>query len=253
MATITRKTARSNRRDDIVKAARALMRKGGDTGFSMRVLADQAGVSIATPYNVFGSKQNVLLAVLDDDLAAYEAALAGLSGDPIAVLFDAMDLMFRMLEREPDFYRGMLAAVSRDGGEARHLASGARYAVWKRLLRQAIDSGQLDGQPDPDAFAIATSQQNMANLSSWSSGRLGFEEMCARTHYGLALMLLAIATPDSREELRGRMQRAERELQRIWRANLAKALETGDLDEETRARLVDQLQRINSESEDSRP
>lgn len=253
VTTTTTKTGRSNRRDDIVTAARELMRTGGDTGFSMRALAEQAGVSIATPYNVFGSKQNVLLAVLDDDLALYEDALSRLSGDPIAVLFDAMDLMFRMLEREPEFYRGMLAAVNRDGGEARHLASGARYAVWKRLLRQATENGQLDAHADPDAFAIATSQQNLANLHNWSSGQLGFQEMCARTHYGLALMLLAIATPDSRKELRARMRRAEQDLQRIWRANLAKALESGDLDEETRARLLDQLQRTHSDTEDTQP
>ncbi len=249
----SRKTGRSNRRGDIVNAARSLMRQGSDPGFSMRALAEEAGVSIATPYNVFGSKQSVLLAVLDDDLAAYEGALAELTGDPITVLFDSLALMIRLFEREPDFYRGMLAAVSRDGGEARHLASGARYAVWKRLLRQATEQGLLDPSADPDAFAIATSQQSLSNVANWASGQLSLEETSARMNYGLALMLLAIATDRSRDDIRARMQGAEKALQRIWRVNLANAIETGQLDEETRARLADQLHRMNSETEDTQP
>ena len=35
----------------IVRAARTLMQETGQAGFSMRGLADKAGLSIATPYN----------------------------------------------------------------------------------------------------------------------------------------------------------------------------------------------------------
>lgn len=245
-AQATRRTGKSQRRDDIVTAARALMRKGGDTGFSMRALAEEAGVSIATPYNVFGSKQNVLLAVLDDDLAAYEATLAALTGDPISILFDSIDVLHTMLDSEPDFYRGMLAAVSRDGGEARNLARGARYMVWKRLLAQATEAGLLDADADPDAFAIATSQNNLSNLVNWAAGGLSLAEMAARNHYGLALMLLALATDASRADVRARMRAAERDLQRLWRKGLAEALDKGHLDDETRARLAAQLQKLSA-------
>jgi AcrR family transcriptional regulator len=74
-----REEAKHKRRRQIVRDARALMQKTGDTGFSMRALAEQAGVSIATPYNLFGSKQTIMFAVLDDDLVD---ALRVLTGEP---------------------------------------------------------------------------------------------------------------------------------------------------------------------------
>ena len=55
--TSTRELGKSKRRREILAAARDLMRQSDDLGFSMRTLADRAGVSIATPYNLFGSKQ----------------------------------------------------------------------------------------------------------------------------------------------------------------------------------------------------
>lgn len=243
----TRRTGKSQRRGDIVNAARALMRQSSDTGFSMRTLAEQAGVSIATPYNVFGSKQNVLLAVLNADLAEYEGALAGLHADGIDVLFDAVRLMSDLLEREPGFYRNVISAVSRDGPEFRQMVSGPRYILWKKLLRQLTDAGLLDRHADPDAFAIATSQQVLANILEWAHGTLRLEEMKARNRYGLALMLLAVATDRSRRTLTERMRTAEADLQRLWRATLAERLAAGHLDEEARELLADQLKHLDNQ------
>ncbi|MFX8339372.1 helix-turn-helix domain-containing protein, partial [Acinetobacter baumannii] len=61
-----RDTAKAERRSRIIKAARDLIRETGDAGLSMRALAAKAGVSLATPYNLFGSKRAVLVAVLED-------------------------------------------------------------------------------------------------------------------------------------------------------------------------------------------
>jgi len=51
------------RRERILDAARKLMRRTGGTGFTMRALAKEAGVSLATPYNLFRSKSGVLYAL----------------------------------------------------------------------------------------------------------------------------------------------------------------------------------------------
>lgn len=243
----SRAPTRSLRRDDIVAAARDLLRQS-DAGFSMRTLAEQAGVSIATPYNVFGSKQGVLLAVLDDDLAEYQRALAALNADAIEVLFEAVALVTTLLAREPRFYRNVLAAVSRDGGaEFRFMVSGPRYVVWKRLLRQATEAGLLVDRVDPDAFAITTSQLMAGNITAWAQGLLTLEEMAARNQYGLALTLLAVATEASRAKLESMLADAEAKLQRHWQAVLAERLRKGTLDQETREILADQLKYLNSD------
>ena len=47
---------REARRRNLALAAQALIRERGDAGFSMAQLAERAGVSPATPYNLVGSK-----------------------------------------------------------------------------------------------------------------------------------------------------------------------------------------------------
>ncbi|MAT84755.1 MAG: hypothetical protein CMQ43_10525 [Gammaproteobacteria bacterium] len=251
MAESSREIGKSQRRDDILGAARALMREGGDPGFSMRTLAERAGVSIATPYNLFGSKQAILLGVLNADLVGYEQALSKLEADAIDVLFESQALVSQLINREPDFYRSMIAAVSRDGPEFRHMVSGPRYVLWKRLLGQATAAGLLADDIDPDAFAIATSQLMLANVLEWAKGALTLEEMEARNQYGLALSLLAVATDSSRAQIRERFREAERTLQSQWRTALAKRLRDGTLDEESREILADQIKTLHKEQEAS--
>ncbi len=239
---------RNPRRDEIIDAARRLMRDAGDAGFSMRNLATEAGVSIATPYNLFGSKQAILLAVLDADLSDYQRELAAMQADAIEVLFDASALLSTVLRREPDFYRNALAAVARDGPEFGVMVNAPRYLVWKRLLQQATAAGLLSDAVNPDAFAIASSQLMMASLLEWAGGTLTLEELDARNEYGLALTLSAIATDRSRDYLAERMRRAENRLQRLWRAALMNRLERGELDDETRALLAGQLKLLQKQA-----
>lgn len=242
-------TAKSQRRDDIVAAARALMRRSGVDGFSMRVLAEEAGVSIATPYNLFGSKQAILLEVLAADLKAYETALAKMHADEIEVLFRTVEMMADVFAEEPDLYRSVIAAVSRDGGpEFRFMVSGPRYLLWKRLLREATEAGLLRADVDPDAFAITVTQHMFANVLDWAQGNLSLAEMAGRIRYGLALSLVAIATPRSRAQIESRLKSAEIVLQQLWRTTLSARLKEGPLDAETRAVLADQLIHIENRS-----
>src|SRR5271168_2287443 len=53
-----REAGKRERRRRIIEAARALIRETGNAGLSMRALAARAGVSLATPYNLFGSKRD---------------------------------------------------------------------------------------------------------------------------------------------------------------------------------------------------
>lgn len=238
---------KSQRRHDILTSARALMRASGDTAFSMRALAEQAGVSIATPYNLFGSKHAILVAVLDADLAAYQARLEQLHADGVDVLFEAIAIMRDMLASEPDFYRNVIAAVSVDGGpELRFVFSGPRYALWKKLLKDATEAGLLADAMDPDAFTITLSQLMYANVQEWALGFLDLAEMDARIRYGLALLLTAVATDASRAALQKRLQAAEADLQSLWREALRKRLLDGPLEEDERVILADQLEHLSA-------
>ena len=86
----------------------------------------------------------------------------------------------------------MLRAVSQGGPVFRLMVNGPRYVLWKKLLRQATEAGLLADDVDPDAFAIASSQIGLSNVLEWAQGGLTLDEMEARNHYGLALVLLGV-------------------------------------------------------------
>jgi len=243
----SREENKSQRKDDILRAARSLMRQPGGSAFSMRSLAEQAGVSIATPYNLFGSKQAILVALLDEDFSEYQIGLAGLEHEGLEALFEAVAVMQDQFAREPDFYRNVFAAVASEGGpELRFLLSGPRYVLWKQLIRAATLSGLLNADIDPDAFTITLSQLILANVQEWSRGFLELEEMDARIRYGLALLLSAIATETGKPELNAKLHAAERDLQNRWRAILKERMREGKLSEAARTVLADQLAHIGS-------
>jgi AcrR family transcriptional regulator len=215
----TREEGKQRRRRDIVRAAHRLVQRTGDTGFSMRTLAEEAGVSIATPYNLFGSKQAVMYAVLDADIDAYQRRLEHLRADETEVFFKAVTLATGLFAHEPAFYRTVLFAVYSDGGrEYRAMFSGPRHAMWRRLVVAARDAQVLVADVEPDAFALQLGRSFFAAIMEWVLGELSIEELEISAHYAFALLLLSMATPASAPALRLRTQNLQENLKSCWRA-----------------------------------
>jgi AcrR family transcriptional regulator len=213
-----REEAKHKRRRQIVRAARALMQQTGDTGFSMRALAEQAGVSIATPYNLFGSKQTIMFAVLDADLESYQKRLAKVRVDELDVFFKAVSLATSLYSTEPAFYRAVLLAVYNDGGrEFRSMFGGPRHAMWKGFVQDAIDSGDLSDDVEPDAFAINLGRTFFSAILEWANGQLTLPELDAWAQYGFALSLSAMATPKSAERLHEKAVAQQKRLVKLWK------------------------------------
>ena len=192
----SREEAKAQRRRQIVRAARALMKETGQTGFSMRSLAERAGVSIATPYNLFGSKQAVMYAVLDADLAAYQQRLERLQSNELEVFFRAVTVACKLYDKEPCFYRAVLFSVYHDGGtEFRSMFGGPRHTMWKNMVTNAVQAGVLVNEVEPNTFAINIAHAFSACIMEWVNGGLSLKEMEARSHYGLAVALRGMCTP----------------------------------------------------------
>jgi AcrR family transcriptional regulator len=217
-----REEAKHKRRKQIVRAARALMQQTGDAGFSMRALAEQAGVSIATPYNLFGSKQTIMFAVLDADLEYYQKRLAKVRDDELDVFFKAVSLATSLYSTEPSFYRAVLFAVYNDGGrEFRSMFGGPRHAMWKGFVQDAVNAGYLSDEVEPDAFAINLGRTFFSAILEWVSGELSLPELEAWVQYGFALSLSAMATPKGRERLHNKALDQQKRLQKLWKQKYA--------------------------------
>ncbi len=206
------------RRQRILEAARKLIASGGMRALSMRKLAAEAGLSVTTLYNLFGVREEILLALIED---AVEQMIPILDAeapleDPLERCRAVITVSIRHFAQNEAVYRPMIVA----GYEGLSLSSSAdrRTAelaanMQREGIEQAIQQGLLVG--DLDAGQLAEQIYHGYELAclQWAYGRLDEAGFRARALYGLHLVLLAVATDAVRPELRARLQELERELE----------------------------------------
>ncbi|MFT4800121.1 MAG: AcrR family transcriptional regulator, partial [Candidatus Azotimanducaceae bacterium] len=127
-----REEGKNRRRDRITAAARSLI-QSGDSGFRMRALAEEAGVSIATPYNLFGSKQAILTAVMDADLSRFKQTLAMQRVDSLAMFSKTVAITRELIDLDPQFYRNVMLTTNTRVPDV----DRTRLMHWKQLIENA--------------------------------------------------------------------------------------------------------------------
>lgn len=199
------------RKQAILIAARDMLNR---EPLSMRRLAEAAGVSQATPYNLFGSKRQLfveLYAMQREELAEK----LNLSEHPHALsrMFYAIHLFGSELAAEPTFFRALLGTIyasAPDDIPSQEAEPGA--AFWLQLVRDIQAEGLIDPSVNPDAFTANFIYILSGAMIDWVNNRASLGPWEAAVGYGLTLASLAVATPRIRPELEERRQQYERQL-----------------------------------------
>lgn len=202
-----REAGKAERRRRIIHAARDLIRETGNAGLSMRALAARAGVSLATPYNLFGSKRAIVLAVLDD-VREFQGRFANLqSTDPVERLFTAVDMSVDFYISDPQFYRTLWAAVFDASDTVRsEILNWKRNEFWRRLVAEAADAGVLAPDIDVELLFRALDRNFESAMLEWVVGELPPDLLAATIRHGHALMLAGAASPEWRGPLDARLR-----------------------------------------------
>lgn len=197
-----RDTNRDEKRQLIVTTARKLMQVREVSDFSMRSLAEVAGVSSATPYALFGSKQALIAAVMDTDFADFMTALTAEPNQGFDVFFRLVDVTAELFEKNPGYYSTGAQAIqaTTDQTLTSHF-SLPRHGLFKDLVSDAIQRGEICHQINPDSLALNLGHQFYGWIQAWAKGNITLPDMVARTKYGLGLGLAAVATEASRAQL----------------------------------------------------
>jgi AcrR family transcriptional regulator len=202
------------RRARILQAAAQLIREGGGAALSMRTLAGRADVSLATPYNLFGSKGGVLMALQFGALEKLERAMEELRArDSIDQLLEVAQLGARIYTGDPSFWQPLM--------QAHWLARGALHesplhprivALWHRSLLAGVEDGRLLPEVNAEYVARMLVTCFYGVLVMWVQGNL--DGIGFRTHvlYGFILTLLGVATPAARPKLMKRLHEVQREM-----------------------------------------
>jgi AcrR family transcriptional regulator len=201
-----REQAKAERRLKIVRAARDLIRETGDTNLSMRMIAQRAEVSLATPYNLFGSKRAVVMAVLEDERDFLHRFMSLKVDNAIDRIFEANALGAGYFIQDPAFYRPLWKALLDTNGEDETgLATPERLAqtraAWRWLLSAAQDEGLLRRDMPVEILERTMSHLGNGLMLSWAMGTMATEDLLPASGLGYALVLYNAATPAGRAHL----------------------------------------------------
>jgi AcrR family transcriptional regulator len=216
MSSTKREEGKEVRRKRIVEAVRALIRETGDTGLSMRAIAARAEVSLATPYNLFGSKRGVVMAVLEDARGFQEkfSTLKNLSA--VERIFKALSLTFAYHVQDPEFYRTLWASLlDPRGGDAElrsELITPQNSLFWRGLLEEARREGAIADDIDMDLLQQSLNGRFAAVMLNWIMGGSSVRELEPGACFSYAETLCACATDSFRPEFRRRMLDFQSEL-----------------------------------------
>jgi AcrR family transcriptional regulator len=188
-------------RERVLDAAERLLAQGS-AAFSMRELGDEAGVSFATPFNQFGNKAAIMLALSDRRIALMHERLARATLPKTAVprVLMAVDIAAAVMLAAPAVNRAVMGAVSAPSdqpGNVLHHSS----ALWAEALgagaglNPAMRTLALAVLPDQLAFAFR------GVLSFWTAGELSDPLLSQRARAAAAIVLLAFVSREDRANL----------------------------------------------------
>lgn len=141
----TRESQKAERRRRILDAARGLILEGGRGDFSMPALATAAGVSLVTPYNLFGSKANILLEIARQDIFGRMSEIGELSCDSLAqFLSDLAAVLARVYHADRHFYRRMIATMTaQESAEGQQGIVQLSYEMFEPLAQRLLATRKL--------------------------------------------------------------------------------------------------------------
>ncbi|HEY1751819.1 MAG TPA: TetR/AcrR family transcriptional regulator [Caulobacteraceae bacterium] len=223
-----REAGKAERRARIIHAARELIRETGNAGLSMRVLAARAGVSLATPYNLFGSKRAIVLALLQDVRDFHDRFAHLRATDPLERIFTAVDIQIEIYLADPKLYKTMWAAVFDTSDDLRAtLWNPRRDAFWRGLIAEAAEAGAVAAEISQDWLQRQLDHVFRCIMLDWVVGILPPDAVAPAARHGYALILKGACTPEWRGPLHARVLEGQARLETL-QAVRAMPLRRGD-------------------------
>jgi AcrR family transcriptional regulator len=158
------------RRQRIVEAAIDLGTEGGYEAVHMRVVAERAGVALATVYRYFESKDHLLSAAVSEWTSQLQKALTRYPArgeTPVEQLVDVLRRASRALERRPQFAAALIRALHSPDAGVGVAAADVRHQI------SAISTPILRHLPPADAEGIVAVIGHVWNsaIMGWANGR----------------------------------------------------------------------------------
>jgi AcrR family transcriptional regulator len=207
--------SKAKRRNNILDAARALLKQQHGEELSMRILAKLANVSLATPYNLFGSKRGIMLALLKREGELFITRLNEESlEDPLDRIFQFLDSAFDLYRSDPSYFKLLLGSLYiTDDTDLRQDLRRPRVSYLKRQLREATALGLVGTEISIGLVSRQIIGLHLFFLQEWLCGTITLERARLETEYGVSVLLLALTKDENRSRLLARNQALEAQIE----------------------------------------
>ena len=207
----TRKKYESSRQLErqahILATARQMLAELGYNGMTMRNLAERAGVVPATLYNLYGGKDELMLAALDGQLRQLWVEALDDAEEGVDAILGVAIVSGRHSEETPSYAAALarsLHNIDRD-----HPAVDGLYArslpYFLHHLNVAQTQGQLEGSTDIEVVAKHLVGQGWSVIWSWMMGLVERSDICREYERSYLMTLISVADGETLERLRRRL------------------------------------------------
>jgi AcrR family transcriptional regulator len=207
-----REEQKNTRRRAILGAARSLILDGKERDFSMLTLAQKAGVSLVTPYNLFGSKSSILLEIVREDIYERITDVEALASDSLADWVAALSAtLAEVYFKNRHFYRRMIVTlVAQQNADIQRASLDFSYRTFENALTHLQERGVLPETVPTDLLARQMAHSVSGSLQQRLMQRSTEEMLRREIELGLLFLLAGICTDADRRVLRDRINELAR-------------------------------------------
>ncbi len=204
-----REENKQENRRKILKAAELIIRKEGIEKLSMRHLAKRAGVSLRTPYNLFGSKTDVLLGLFNETIRDIMTLTFGNTSEMSTdFLLTLPDKIGRKFKEDEAYYQGIYWQImSADASEARDRAIVGLTTIMRPVVAKAQANKELDPGLDTATYSRHIMLLALALVGMWGGQQLTLDDMTRQVRYAWCSSLLSHCTRKSRSMLEKQLRK----------------------------------------------
>lgn len=174
-------------------------------------IAELAEVSAATVYNLVGTREQLLIALVDRLIGDLVASVPTEPPDPLTALRAVIAGSVEVLTARPTAYRRVVLELTAAASAAMHTKLSPAVPA-AAAIRHAQAKGMVRDDLDPDALAAQVYLSYNGALLRWAAGALTDAGFRAAALHGLVTVLAASATSRSRSSMLAELRQLGAEL-----------------------------------------
>lgn len=203
------------RRENILRAARTLILRDGFDALTTRRLADEAGITAPTLYNLIGDKSEIIRQLVSDGVARVGSRVTlGDDLPPLAMAEGIIETALAVVAEDEAYYRAVVIASDRvpgsfavagDGPASVANAAQVSIDMMMAACRAAIGARLLEGHVAAETLGQQTFIGFRGPFRDWANQLISLSEFRHRALRGLYLALAIDATLEFRDVLRAKI------------------------------------------------